>query len=276
VANKKIQVPAVGGIRKVIQPAAASSATTIAGLEGQTLSVAQLKALLGNVQASGPSTPSAAAAATASLVVGPGLIGGGPIVGAVPLRLVQLTPPVVWNDTLLPDDWIIVGGSGGGGSSGSSTLAGLSDVTITSPTTGQVLAYNGTKWSNQTVAGVTNIVNKGASWVSTSGAITAAAANVVFVSCPIAGTILGVTVLTSGGPGSCVLDVWKAPFASFPPTSANSIAASDKPTISSGTTYSDTTLTGWTTAISAGDVLAFKVVSVATFTQIEVVLQVSQ
>ena len=36
---------------------------------------------------------------------------------------------------------------------GSSTLAGDSDVTITSPTTGQVLAWNGTKWINATPSG---------------------------------------------------------------------------------------------------------------------------
>lgn len=41
-------------------------------------------------------------------------------------------------------------GQGGGGSS---TLAGLTDTTITSPTDGQFLVYNGTtsKWVNQTV-----------------------------------------------------------------------------------------------------------------------------
>jgi hypothetical protein len=37
-------------------------------------------------------------------------------------------------------------------SSGASTLADLTDVTITSPTTGQVLKYNGTAWVNDTDA----------------------------------------------------------------------------------------------------------------------------
>lgn len=148
--SKKIQVPAVGGIRKVIQPSSASTATTIAGLEGQTLSVGQLKALLGNVPASGPSAPGAAAAA-ASLVPGPGLTGGGPMVGAVPIRLLYPTPPIVWNEALLPDDWIGSGGSGG--SAGGGSLATLSDVALTSQTTGQVLTWNGTKWTNETVSG---------------------------------------------------------------------------------------------------------------------------
>lgn len=37
------------------------------------------------------------------------------------------------------------GGNGGGGSS---TLSGLSDVTLSSPTNGQVLKYDGSKWVN--------------------------------------------------------------------------------------------------------------------------------
>lgn len=40
---------------------------------------------------------------------------------------------------------------GQGGSGGSSTLAGLTDVTITTPASGQFLVYNGSAWVNQTV-----------------------------------------------------------------------------------------------------------------------------
>lgn len=42
-----------------------------------------------------------------------------------------------------------------GSSGGSSSLAGLSDVTLTSATTGQVLGYNGTVWVNTTPTTVT-------------------------------------------------------------------------------------------------------------------------
>ena len=41
-------------------------------------------------------------------------------------------------------------GSGGGG--GSSTLSGLTDVTISSASNGQVLKYNGSAWVNDTDA----------------------------------------------------------------------------------------------------------------------------
>jgi len=39
------------------------------------------------------------------------------------------------------------------GGSGSSTLSGLSDVTISSPSSGQALVYNGSTWANNTVSG---------------------------------------------------------------------------------------------------------------------------
>jgi len=47
-------------------------------------------------------------------------------------------------------DSITFASSGGGG--GSSTLSGLTDVTISSPSSGQVLKYNGSAWVNDTDA----------------------------------------------------------------------------------------------------------------------------
>lgn len=125
-------------------------------------------------------------------------------------------------------------------------------------------------------AGSTNIVTKGATWVSSSGAVSAASAQLVFVDCPAVGTIKVAKIVTVGGPGSCVIDIWKAPFASFPPTVANTITAAALPTIVAGTTYSDSTLTGWTTAVNVGDILAFKLNSSGGFTQVTIYLEVQQ
>lgn len=272
---KRVQLPVVGGLRKsiLIDSSPTNLGTTIEGFANQTLTLAQLQALLG-VQSTKPNTVGGGTGgAPASITLGQGLQGGGPLLGNVPISLTRPSPAVFWDDSLLPDDF--VGGASSGGSGGSSTLSGLSDVTIASPSTGQVLAFNGTKWANASVPGTTRIVNKGANWVS-STAIVAGSANIVYVNCPMAGTIQGVRVVTSGGPGSCVLDVWKVAFGSFPPLVANSITASAKPTISAAITYNDVTLTGWTTAITAGDVLAFALVSCSSFTQIEIVLQVAQ
>lgn len=93
----KVQIPTIGGLRKKITLGSVSTATTISGLEGQTLTLAQLALLLGTSTApsSGTSTPAAGGSGSsggASLVLGPGLSGGGPLVGSVSLRLNAVMP----------------------------------------------------------------------------------------------------------------------------------------------------------------------------------------
>jgi hypothetical protein len=63
--------------------------------------------------------------------------------------------------------------------------------------------------------------------------------------------------------GSIVVDVLKAPYATFP-GSAASICASAKPTLSSAQTEQDTTLTGWTKTLARGDWLRISVSSATT------------
>lgn len=74
--------------------------------------------------------------------------------------------------------------------------------------------------------------------------------------------------------GSCVIDIWKAPFASYPPTVANTIIVGAKPTISSSNKFQTSTLTGWTTTITANDCLRFNVDSVTTIGRLTVALEV--
>lgn len=74
--------------------------------------------------------------------------------------------------------------------------------------------------------------------------------------------------------GSIVVDIWKDTYANFPPTDADSITASAPPTISSGVKDEDETLTGWTTALAAGDILAFNVDSITTCERVTVALKV--
>jgi hypothetical protein len=113
---------------------------------------------------------------------------------------------------------------------------------------------------------------RGAAFVASSGAVVAPVTDVAIIYTK-AQTISRITIMTDGGPGSCVVDIWKAPIGSYPPTSANSICGGSPPTISSGTTYDNSTLTGFTTSISAGDVLMFHLTSTSTFTSI--IIQVS-
>ena len=49
------------------------------------------------------------------------------------------------------------------------SLDGLTDVVITTPTTGQILAYNGTDWINQTETGDVSAVSSGTGITVTNG-----------------------------------------------------------------------------------------------------------
>jgi hypothetical protein len=53
-----------------------------------------------------------------------------------------------------------------------------------------------------------------------------------------------------------VIDIWKDTYANFPPTVADTITGSAKPAITASNKNTSTTLTGWTTSINAGDILA--------------------
>jgi hypothetical protein len=92
---------------------------------------------------------------------------------------------------------------------------------------------------------------------------------------PFACTITQVTMLADQA-GDIVVDVWKDTYANFPPTDADSITASAPPTISSAQKSQDATLTGWTKAITAGDILAFNVDSCATITRVTISLKVTK
>jgi hypothetical protein len=86
-------------------------------------------------------------------------------------------------------------------------------------------------------------------------------------------TILSATLLADQS-GDIVVDVWKDSYANFPPTVADTITAAAKPTISGSNKSQDVTLTGWTTSISAGDILRFNVDSVATIERCTLALKV--
>ncbi len=92
---------------------------------------------------------------------------------------------------------------------------------------------------------------------------------------PFACTINAVTMLADQT-GSIVVDIWKDTYANYPPTDADSITASAVPTISSSTKSHNTTLTGWTTSISAGQTLRFNVDSATTITRVSIILKVTK
>lgn len=120
--------------------------------------------------------------------------------------------------------------------------------------------------SNQKLKGITFIIDGGGS------AITAGVKGDLMI--PFGCTISQWTLLADQS-GSIVVDVWKDTYANYPPTVADTITGSALPTISTSTKGQSSTLTGWTTAITAGDTLRFNVNSASTITRVTLTLTTS-
>jgi hypothetical protein len=114
----------------------------------------------------------------------------------------------------------------------------------------------------------------GAQWVQVPfGTAVTLPTNPVLGEAIAVGNILEVRIYTEGGTGSCVIDVWKAA-AGTVPTSGNDITGGVPPAISSGTSYVNTTLSGWTTSVALGDVFLFTLASTSVFTAIWIFVRI--
>jgi hypothetical protein len=98
-----------------------------------------------------------------------------------------------------------------------------------------------------------------------------------YLTIDFAGTIQQVTMLCDQ---SCTatVDLWKCTYANFaPPTHpavGDKITSSTPPATSAAEKYQDSTLTSWTTAISAGDIIGYDVTANDNATYITVALKV--
>lgn len=88
-------------------------------------------------------------------------------------------------------------------------------------------------------------------------------------------TITKATLLADQS-GSIKVDIWKDTYANFPPTDDDTITGGNEPEISSATKDEDSTLTDWTTSITAGDILRFNVDSVTTCERITLILNLER
>jgi len=88
------------------------------------------------------------------------------------------------------------------------------------------------------------------------------------------GCVIERVTLTADQAGSIQIDIWKSTYAGFPPTDAGSITGGHEPNIAADSKYDDAVLTGWSKALSDGDILAFNVDSATTITRVTVNLQV--
>lgn len=92
------------------------------------------------------------------------------------------------------------------------------------------------------------------------------------ITVPFNGTINS-WYLVADQTGNIEIDVWKDIFANYPPTVADSIAGSEKPTLLGASSNSDTNLTTWTSSVSIGDVVRFNVNSASTITRVNLIIR---
>lgn len=85
---------------------------------------------------------------------------------------------------------------------------------------------------------------------------------IIYVRVPFACTINEFTILADQS-GSITVKVYKDTYANYPPNASDDISNGGL-AVTTATKATDTTLTGWTTAIAAGDVLAFTNTTIAT------------
>lgn len=97
---------------------------------------------------------------------------------------------------------------------------------------------------------------------------------------PYSGTITGWTILeVSETPltGSIVVDVKLGTYANYDTTPTfSSIAGSEKPTISASEKGQDNTLTTWTTAVTAGDLIEYTVDSASTVQKVQLFIDITK
>lgn len=94
-----------------------------------------------------------------------------------------------------------------------------------------------------------------------------------YVQSPFSGKIIGWS-LGADQSGSVVIDVWRDSTANYPPTAADTIITTGKPTLSSQTNAESTDVSGWDRRVSVGDWFGFNVDSASTVTWVRLAIEV--
>lgn len=121
---------------------------------------------------------------------------------------------------------------------------------------------------------ITNSIVNGSFGITIDGGGSAVTTGVKgYITIPYNCTITGWDIFSDVS-GSIVVDVWKDTYANFPPTVADTIAGSEKPTLSSAVKNQDNSLSTWTTSVSSGDIIGFNVDSASTLTRVNLTIKV--
>jgi hypothetical protein len=141
-------------------------------------------------------------------------------------------------------------------------------------THGLIYVSDGASWTTwATLGAVLTGQLAGVSFVIDGAGATIATGDKGSIEIPFACTITANRLLSDAS-GSIVVDIKKAAYSGLPPSS--SICASAKPTLSSAQKSQDSTLTGWTTTVAAGDWLLFHVDSASGLTRVTLALTLTK
>lgn len=125
----------------------------------------------------------------------------------------------------------------------------------------------GVKWA--AAAGGAQFL-KGAGWNSSAGAILLSLVVPIDIIIPQACTLQEVYIITSGGTGSCTITVLRGVSLAVP---TSDITGGTSPAISSGTAYTNTSLTGWTTSFAQNDRIRLTLTASSVFTSVQISLR---
>jgi len=162
------------------------------------------------------------------------------------------------------------------------TAGGLQNLvgaqqTGTLEATGQVINFTGGATVTQASPGVIQVAVGSAvapiEFVIDGGGVAITTGSKGYLEIPYACTITAVRLMADQS-GSIDVSIKKANYATMPTTT--SIVAADHPVLSSAVKSQDTTLTGWTTAIAAGDWLEYVVNSASVVTRVTLSLTVTR
>lgn len=122
------------------------------------------------------------------------------------------------------------------------------------------------------VPGANSLIRSiGAGFDGGGSTLTSGSTSTTYFTVPFACTLTAFNITVDTG--TITFDVWKIATGTAIPTVANTITASALPAISTGTAIHSTTLTGWTTAVSANDIFGININAVASATKASLILQ---
>lgn len=189
-------------------------------------------------------------------------------------RSIGTTSPITGGGNLSADRTIAINNAAADGSTLGAAAFAASDFNSSSGVISLDYA-NGQKASstqpgfstaNQTISSVGVTLDGGGSALTTG--------QKGYITFHSAGTIKAWNI--TADTGTCTFDIWKIASGTAVPTVTNTITASAKPALATGTAIHSTTLSGWTTSVTANDIFGFNLDAVSGATKLTLTVEIDK